>query len=139
MQSLPKCPSLWQLQHLLSLAAFLLLKFRPFDIIARSPVTLVVRLVMNFASAEARICCISSIVLSPRSSMVVVVVSKSSCKESSATTIAMLSQMSRFGVIAARSRFIKNRTSAKMVKPFSVSRCDPLEVLSLLSSAIVRV
>lgn len=73
-QSLPKCPSLWQLKHLSSLVTFLFTLFQPlFDIMARSLVTLIDCLLINFALADARICCISLIVLSPHSSIVVVV------------------------------------------------------------------
>ena len=56
--------------------------------------TLVACLLMNFAFVEARIYCILLIVLSPCSSILLVLVLKSSYNESSATIIAILSQMS---------------------------------------------
>lgn len=85
-------------------------------------------LLMNFASAEDKIYYISSIILSLRFSMIVVVDLKSSYKESRAMAIAILSQISQFGVIAAQSLFIKNWTSAKILiigflKSFSLLIC----------------
>lgn len=77
--------------------------------------TLVARLLMNFALAEAKIYCISLIVLFLCSNILAVVVSKLSFRKSSAMTIAILSQMSWFDVIAACSCFIRNCTSAKML------------------------
>lgn len=90
--------------------------------------TLVAHLLMNFASAEARICCILSINLFPHSNILLVIMSKSLCKESSVSAIEMLSQMSRFGVIAACSRFTRNHMSANLLmtgfsKPFGLLIC----------------
>lgn len=122
-QSFPKWPIFSQLKLLLSNATFLFTC--PLDSIASSAITPVACLLINFASAEARICCILFIVLLPHSNMVVVVDSKSLCKESRATTITILSHISRFDIIATCSRFIKNRISAKVLmtnlsKPFDM-------------------
>ena len=61
--------------------------------------TLVARLLIDFALAEARICCILSIILSPGSNIFAMIISKLSYRKLSAMTIAILFQMSRFGVI----------------------------------------
>lgn len=114
-QSLPKYPILWQLKHLSSLVAFLFIPFQLLlDIMARFSVIPVDYLLTNFALVDTRICFILLIILSPYSSIIVVVNLKSLCKESKATAIAILSHISRFSIITARSCFIKNWTSVKI-------------------------
>lgn len=76
LQSFPKWPNLWQLYYLSSLVAFYLPVFFLLELIGKSAMILVARLLMNFVSADIRICSISSIVLLPRLSILVVVVAK---------------------------------------------------------------
>lgn len=101
---------------------------RAFDTMTKSPVIPVVRLLINLASAEAKICYILSIDLSSHSSILLTIILKSSFKESNVTAIEILSQMSQFGIIAARSRLTKNCTSANrfmtpFLKPFGLLIC----------------
>lgn len=115
MQFLSQYSNFPQLKYLSLQLAFFLVKFLSLDIIIKSPVTPIARLLMNLASAEAKICCILLIVLSSRFNILAIVVSKLSYRKSSVMTIAILSYMSRFGIIAARSCFIRNCTSAKIL------------------------
>lgn len=69
---------------------------------------------MFLASLDCRLLCISLIVLSPVSKRLALVVSKSLCRVLRATTIAIVSHRSRFGVIAIRRRLQRYRTSAKI-------------------------
>lgn len=117
---------LWQLKYLSLLVAFFFTPFWPsLDILTRSPVILIDYLLINVASADVRICCMSSIILLPCSSIVVIVNWKSLCIKSRVTGIAILSHMSWFAIIAANSCFIKNEISAKILmtgflKPFGL-------------------
>ena len=84
------------------------------DIWAKLAVIPTSYLLINFALAEDNICYILLIILFPLClSSSDVIRSKSLYKESIATTIAMLSQMSFFGIIAALKQLQKNCISKK--------------------------
>lgn len=75
----------------------------------------VMYLLMNFALADAKICYILLIVLFSHFNRLVVVVSKLVCKKSNVTIIAILSQISSFGVITNYKYSIKKSIFIKML------------------------
>lgn len=112
----PQYSSFLQLKYFLLLFfLFLVIKFWPFNIIARILVTPVTHLLINFALVEVKICCILLIDLSFRSNILLVIISKSLYKKSNVTAIAILSQMFWLSMIITQSCFTNNCTLANLL------------------------